>query len=126
MKPTDKPAEVKDNKTTFSVKNKAKVKKSAKIKVKDKDKIIQGMFNTVKEVYENEDVTVDDDGIPVDDDYILSRLSICDVSLSVDENGSWSAKLWGSLNNNMTDHVSEHGLSADFSSDSPEYDFYSG
>ena len=98
----------------------------AKRLVKDKEKIVKGMFDTVKDVYENEGVTEDDDGIPVDDDYILSRLSICDVSLSVDENGSWSARLWGSVNNNMTDHVSEHGLSAEFSNDSPDYDFYSG
>ena len=36
---TPSPAVKKDNVTTFSIKNKAKVKKTAKIKIKDKDKI---------------------------------------------------------------------------------------
>lgn len=97
----------------------------AKRLVKDKEKIVKGMFDTVKDVYENEGVT-EDDGIPVDDEYILSRLSICNVSLSLNEDGSWGACIRGGLNNNLADHISEHGLTADLSSDSPEYDFYSG
>ena len=98
----------------------------AKRLVKDKEKIVKGMFDTVKDVYENEGVTEDDDGIPVDDEYILSRLSIYYVSLSLNEDGSWGACIRGGLNNNLADHISEHGLTADLSSDSPDYDFYSG
>ncbi|MBO4864088.1 MAG: hypothetical protein J5517_06970 [Eubacterium sp.] len=45
---TPAPAEVKDNKTTFSIKNKAKVKKSSKIKIKDKDKIAKITLNGKK------------------------------------------------------------------------------
>ena len=46
--PTVTPAKAKDNKTTFSIKNKATVKKTKKIKVKDKDKIKKITLNGKK------------------------------------------------------------------------------
>ena len=39
---------VKDNKTTFSIKNKSKIKKTVKIKIKDKDKIKKVTLNGKK------------------------------------------------------------------------------
>ena len=46
--PTTSPEVAKDNKTSFSIKNKATIKKTAKIKVKDKDKIKKITLNGKK------------------------------------------------------------------------------
>ncbi|MCR5121097.1 MAG: hypothetical protein K6B74_01610 [Ruminococcus sp.] len=102
------------------------VRECVKRVLKDKDKIVEGMIGVVREVYEDEGITEEEaGGVPTDRDYILSRLSIDRVYLSADDNG-WSACVYGYMDNSVVDHIGEHGLSADFTSDRPDYDFYSG
>ena len=95
--------------------------------MKDKDKIIKGMFDTVREVYENEGITEDDEeGVPTDDDYIMRHMNIYCVYCSKTNEGGLSFTVAGGMHCNIVDHISEHGLTAVFSSDSDEYEFYSG
>ena len=99
----------------------------AKRLIKDKDKIVEGMAAVVADTYDQEDITEEEaGGIPTDREYILSHLSIDTVDLSANEDGSWVASVRGYMNNSVEDHIGEHGLTAELSSDSPDYDFYSG
>jgi hypothetical protein len=95
------------------------------------------MLGVVQESYENEGITEalkehegnteDEAGEdPTDREYILSRLVIDRVWLSSDGDGTWSASISGDMKDCLSIQINEHGISAELSSDSPDYEFYSG
>ncbi len=94
--------------------------------VADREILIDGLCRCVADTYEDEGITEDDEGERISDAYIAQKLSVTSLALYIDDdNRVTEAYLHGSMSIGISDHIDEHGITAEFKPDGT-YDFYSG
>ena len=93
--------------------------------IRDREIIADGMREYVQEVYLDEGITEDDKGEQINAGYIAKKLKFDRLEVCTDSDGRSSAALSGGMDINITDHISEHGLTTEFHDDGT-YEHYSG
>lgn len=88
------------------------------------DEIINGCCDMVKECYDDEDIR-DSDGNLISMEYIEETLSLEYVYISLNDKGECVVEIHGGMENNISDHINEHGVSAIINCNKNEYEYTS-
>ena len=83
------------------------------------EKISDELCDMVKECYESEDINVS-----VED--IKNQISISYIDISLNDKDECIIELCGYINNDISDHIAEHGITAYINCTAGKFEYYSG
>ncbi len=82
-------------------------------------KILEGLCEMAKDVYDSEDITIN-----IED--IRNQLSVSWIEISLNDKDECIVEMHGGVNNDICDHIAEHGVTACINCTAEEFDYYSG
>lgn len=88
------------------------------------EKILNGLYDEIKDIYDDEDIR-DSDGHLMSIDYIKEKLILDYINIYLSEDNC-IIELLGSMNNDIDDHIAEHGITASIDIQNNKYDYFSG
>ncbi|MDE5946063.1 MAG: hypothetical protein K2G63_01960 [Oscillospiraceae bacterium] len=88
------------------------------------EKILEDLHNEIKDIYDDEDIR-DSDGNLMSMDYIKEKLILDYINVYLSED-SCIIELLGSMDNDIDDHIAEHGITASIDIQNNKYDYFSG
>lgn len=88
------------------------------------EKILDSLYNEIKDIYDDEDIR-DSNGNLMSIDYIKEKLILDYISVHLNENNC-IIELLGGMDNDIDDHIAEHGITASIDIQNNKYDYFSG